>query len=228
MPQLPELLFAWLHLEDQLQRKLDIARRIERIRCCNTAEVSSARWSTVTVEAADDIARHSKQRRIRDVEGFRTELQFHFFSDTEVLEHRQIQTLVVGHVERIMSLVACRAKRLAPELADVDPLIVTSRERLRSGPVGAILSNADRILLSGAVQYCERLSGPVRINRINLPALDHLTTDASQRPPEREFVICGEREAVFHHVIARTVIAPKIIQYLSAADARAAGPSNIR
>src|SRR5262252_6340912 len=156
MPQLPELLFAWFHLEDQLQRKLDIARRVERIGCRNTAEVSGARWNTVTVEAADDITRHSKQRRVGDVERFSTELQLHCFTDSEVLEQRQIQPLVVRHVERIMSLAACRAKRLAPELGDVDPLIVTLRERLRSDPIGTILGNADRILLSRAVQYCER------------------------------------------------------------------------
>src|SRR5579872_4648936 len=95
-----------LSLENQLQRELNITRRVKRVGRRDYAEVSGARrHAGAAVEATDGVARHTKQRSICDIEAFRAELQLGSFRDVEILEDRQVHTYIPRHVERIVSFV---------------------------------------------------------------------------------------------------------------------------
>src|SRR5262249_35985232 len=102
------------------------------------------------------------------------------FGDPEVLENGYVHSFVVGHVEYVVPFIPGCAERLPSELADVDPLINTFSERLRRNQTRAILRDADGILLSSPVEYCERLACPIGVNAVNLPPFDQLCTSARQ------------------------------------------------
>src|SRR5262249_41565663 len=74
-------------LEDKFQRELDIARRVKRIRCCNSAEIAGVCWNTIGTKRTDHTSGHSEKRRVADVERFSPELEFHILLNREVLEY---------------------------------------------------------------------------------------------------------------------------------------------
>src|SRR5689334_14358485 len=90
-------------LENEFQRKLDIARRVERVSCCNPAEVAGVCWNTVGINCTEDISRHSEQWRVADVERLNAELEFRVFLNGEVLEDRQVHAFVRRHSEGVVS-----------------------------------------------------------------------------------------------------------------------------
>src|SRR5262249_47025110 len=169
-----------------------------------------------------------KQRSVADVKSLRSELQFEGFSNLEVLKNRNVDALIRRHIEYVMSFVSGSAERLPAELTDIEPLINALSACLSRDKTRPILRDADGILLGGSVQYCERLACAVRIDSVNLPALDDLPRGALQRPAERQFIIRRKCDAVFDHVVARTIVPPEIIQYLSTTHTGASGTANVR
>src|ERR1051326_61514 len=103
-------------LENKFQRKLDIARRVERVSCCNPAEVAGICWNTGCIKPTEDIPRHSEQWRVADVERLDAELELRVFLNREVLEYRQVNAFVRRHGEHVMSFGTHRPKGLPPEL----------------------------------------------------------------------------------------------------------------
>ena len=74
------------HLEDQLQSKLDVSRRIERVGSGYLAEIARPSGNAIGVDAGDGIARHAEERSIGYVESLGAKLQPRRFPDLKILE----------------------------------------------------------------------------------------------------------------------------------------------
>src|SRR5581483_3743994 len=135
--------------------------------------------------------------------------------------------LVRRHKEDVVPLVALRPKRLQTERRYIEPLIDRLVEIALGHHIGAVAGNSRILLRSGCIQNRKWLAGRTGVNAVDLPPLDDLTGDSAKRFAKRQLVVRTDNEPVLHHVVAWTVIASEIVEYLSASIACAAGAADI-
>src|SRR5262249_34056746 len=188
-------------LKQQLQRELNLARRVDAGRACDLAEVG----------VAERRGRVAKDRMVWQVESLGAKLKADLLSQLEGFKKRHVHNALIRSVPIVARRVTQGERRGHAKSRWIEELSGDADRRIRDANVTTLLVRALRAAADDAADrllICDGEGQPGLPNggAVDLPAAESLSGRAFQILAERKFVVRAERPAVFDVEITGPVI----------------------